>query len=123
MRRDAHGYGVQPGSGEVADRTSIARWGDHGQRPGPERCSQSEGAVIEIGDAGCRRQVRDMGDQRVEPRAPLGFVERRHGGRIGGVGGQAIDRLGGQDDQAPGLQRPRRLGGLVTHLSAAARSG
>jgi hypothetical protein len=49
-----------------------------------------------------------MGDQRVEPRPALGLVEPRHGDRIGGVGGEAVDGFRRQDDEAA---RGQRLGG------------
>ena len=46
-----------------------------------------------------RLKAGDMGDQRIEGRAALGGIDRRHGGGVGGVRRQAVDGLGRQDDQ------------------------
>ena len=51
----------------------------------------------------------DMGDQRVEARPALGLEDGGDGGGIAGVGGEAVDRLGRQDDEAAG---PERFSGL-----------
>lgn len=45
-----------------------------------------------------------MGDQGVEARPPLGGVDGGDGQRVGRVGGQTINRLGRQDDEAAGAQ-------------------
>ena len=44
--------------------------------------------------------IGDMHDQGIEQRAALGGEDRGHGFAIGGVGAQAVDRLGGEGDQA-----------------------
>ena len=49
--------------------------------------------------------VGDMGDQRIEAGASLGLEDGRHGNRVAGVGGEAIDGLGRQQDQIAVRQR------------------
>ena len=67
--------------------------------PGPERLRELDRARVEAGEAPRGGQVLDMGDQGIEARTPLGLEQARDGDRIGGVGGETIDRLGGQDDE------------------------
>ena len=54
--------------------------------------------------------VGDMHDQGVEQRAALGGENRGHGFAIGGVGAQAIDRLGREGDKPAILQNPGGFG-------------
>src|SRR5262249_47735395 len=49
---------------------------------------------------GC--EITDMGDQRVEGGAALGLVDAGDRIRIGRIGSEPIDRLGGEGDQAAG---------------------
>jgi hypothetical protein len=35
-----------------------------------------------------------MGDERIERRTPLGFIESRHRFAVAGIGAEAVDRLG-----------------------------
>ena len=48
-----------------------------------------------------------MGDQRVEARPALGLEDARDRARVGGVGAQAVDRLGRKRHE---LAAPQRLG-------------
>ncbi|WGM37936.1 hypothetical protein AMEJIAPC_00837 [Caulobacter sp. NIBR1757] len=48
-----------------------------------------------------------MGDQGVEARPALGFEDTGDGQRVGGVGGQAIDRLGREGDELTRLEGER----------------
>ena len=82
---------------------------DDGQRPRPEGLGQRPGAVVEDGDGLGLDGVGDMGDQRIEAGPALGLEDGGHGGGVSGVGGEAVDGLGRQDDEPPGGQR---LGGL-----------
>lgn len=70
---------------------------------------QSERAVVQFGDGARGGQVGDMGDQRVEARPAFGLENGGDRPRVFRVGGQPIDGLGGQDDEAAKAQR---LGGL-----------
>ncbi len=113
MGRRAHGHGVEPRAGQVADRQSIAHRRHQGQRARPEGRRQGLGARVQPGDGARGLQVRHMGDQRIEAGPALGLIEGGHGGGVASVGGQAVDRLGGQDHQgagAQGLGRRRQAG-------------
>jgi hypothetical protein len=46
-----------------------------------------------------------MNDERIEARAVLGREDCGHGAVIGGIGAEAIDRLGGKGDEAAGAKR------------------
>ena len=56
-----------------------------------------------------------MGDQGIEGRPALGLVEVGDGGRVGGIGAEAVDGLGRERDQPAIGQRTRRSrhGGLA----------
>ena len=56
-----------------------------------------------------RREVGDVGDQRIERRPALGLVEPRDGARRGRVGAEAVDGLGREGDQAAGGKDARRV--------------
>ena len=101
---------VQSGAGQVADPVAVAHRGDDGQRAGPEGLGQGAGAVIEDGDSLGLHGVGDVGDQGVEAGPALGLEDGGDRGRIPGVGGEAIDRLGRQDQEAAGRQGLGRLG-------------
>ena len=62
------------------------------------------------GRAAARRQIRDMGDQRIEGRPAFGGVEPRDGLAVGRVGAEPVDGLGREGDQAAGgeARAPRR---------------
>jgi len=81
--------------------------GDDGQRAGPERLRELDSARVEAGEAQGGGQVLDMGDQGIEARTPLGLEQPRNSGRIAGVGGETIDRLGRQDDELARRQGAR----------------
>jgi hypothetical protein len=54
--------------------------------------------------------VREMDDQRIERRAPLGREDRRHRMRVGGIGPKAVNGLGRKRDQPAGA---KNAGGAV----------
>lgn len=110
MRRCSHGDRVQARASEIANCGWIGERRDDGERPGPERLRELDRARVEAGEAPRGGQALDMGDQGVETGPPLGLEQARDGDRAGGVGGEAIDRLGGQDDQ---LARRKRLRGRL----------
>ncbi len=120
----------RPARARSQTRRRIGDRRDDGQRAGPERLGEPLGAVVEPRDARRHGEVRHMGDQRIEARPALGLVEPRHGGGIGGVGGQAVDGLGGQDDQlaggerlaaAPGVRRYGARCAVSSHVHGHAR--
>ncbi len=104
MVRRAHRHGVQPCPRQVADGGGVQQRRDQGQRAWPERLGQIHGAIVERRDAPGGLQPRDVGDHRVEPRPPLGREHGRNRPRVRRVAGQAIDGLGGQDDQLAAAQ-------------------
>ena len=116
MRGNADRDGIEPGGGEIRHR-AIGGPGQHqGQRARPERFGQRSRRRIEAADLPGGGEIADMGDQRVEGGPALGLIEPGDGGGIGGVGAEAIDRLGRERDQPaigqrsapPPPRRPRR---------------
>ena len=65
-----------------------------GRERGPVSAKQVRRALFGVAAPGD-----DVRDQRIEGRAALGGVDRRHRGGVRGVRRQAIDGLGRQDDQ------------------------
>ena len=55
-------------------------------------------------------EIEHMRDQRIERRPALGGVEPRDRGAVGGVGAEAVDRLGRERDQAAVGEAERRVG-------------
>ena len=83
--------------------------------PGQNASASASRRRVETGDPPRGGEIADMGDQRIEGRPALGLVKPGDRGRIGGVGAEAIDRLGRERDQ-PALgqdTRGRRHGGLA----------
>ena len=87
------------------------------QRTGPKCLGKRASGRREV-RAGLRhRQRGDKGDERLIRRAALGTKHAGHGIVVGGIGGEAVDRIGRQPDQLAladrpcGLRdgRPRRL--------------
>ena len=71
-----------------------------------------------------------MGDQRIEMRPALGSEDPRHRLGIGGIGPQAIDRLGAESDQFAGTEQGgslrdgvRRGEKKLGHVDAAMKAG
>ena len=65
----------------------------------PERPVELGRLGVESGNPHGGGEIADMGDQRVEGGAALGLIKPGDRGRIGGVGAEAIDRLGWERDQ------------------------
>ena len=101
--------GVEAGGGEIGHR-AVGRLGQHQrQRARPEGFGQQQCARVKTADPPRRIEVADMGDQRIEGRPALGLVKPGDRGRVGGVGAEAINRLGRERDQpAPGKDARRR---------------
>ena len=66
---------------------------------------QRERFLAEVADLACCREISDVDDERVEAGPPLGGVDGGDGSGVRGVGGQAIDRLGRQNDEAAAAKR------------------
>ena len=77
---------------------------------GPELLRQRLGAGRKFHMAAGFFQVGDMHDQGIEQRPALGGENRGHRLAVGGVGAQAVNRLGGEGDQAAIAQDARGLG-------------
>ncbi len=116
VRRNPHRDAVEPGQRQIG-HAAVRPFRQHqGQRARPERRRQPHGGVVENGEAlGCR-QVRDMGDQRIEGRTALGGVKPGDGLAIAGIGAEPIDGLGRERDQPASLEAGG--GGLDRGLSA-----
>ena len=75
------------------------------QCPGPERLRQLPRQRSKLRQFLGSGQIRHMDDQRIEVRPPLRRIYMRHGVRIAGIGGKAIDRLGGNRHDLPTSQK------------------
>jgi hypothetical protein len=81
---------------------------DQGQRAGPEGFREFPGDAGNVPRPAVEIAVsRQMDDQRVIGRPPLGRKDPGDGGRVGGVGAEAIDRLGRKGDQFAALRHDR----------------
>ena len=107
--RHAQGHAVQARAGQVAHPSGVTDWRHQGQRSRPESLGQPPRLFIEHTHRFSGVRVRDVGDQRIEARPPLGLEDRGHGLRVRSVGPQPIDRLGRQQDKRA---LPQGLGGL-----------
>ena len=101
----------RPGGDERGDRRAGPQRHDQGQRPRPMLLGKRARLVGKLADRFGRGEIAHMDDQRVEARA--GPWLRRFGDRggVGGVGGEAVDRLGRHRDRLAGEDqraRPRR---------------
>ena len=72
---------------------------NEGQRSRPERLRELPCALARLGDLPRLLDVRDMNDQRIEARTPLGREDPRDGAIVGRVGGESIDGLRRHSDQ------------------------
>ena len=99
MTRHAQGHAVQPGAGQVAHPSGVTDRRHQCQRSRPESLGQPPRLFIEHTHRFSGVRVRDVGDQRIEARPPLGLEDRGHGLRVRSVGPQPIDRLGRQAEQ------------------------
>ena len=101
----AHRHRIEARAGQIAHRAGVkrpeaTRVSGPGQKACASRSARSSNAPMRRAGG----EVGHMGDQRIEARPALGLVDGGHGARVGRVGGQAIDGLGGQDDQPAGAQ-------------------
>ena len=78
-----------------------------GQRAGPEFFGERASGRGEV-PTGRRHRLRgDEGDERLVGRAALGVENTGHGIVTGGIGGEAVDRIGRQTDQPALADHPR----------------
>ena len=108
MIGDAQRDAGETGPGQGAD--PAGRRSRHHERQGtrPEGLRQGAGLRAEQPFAAGGILVRQMGDQGVEARPPLGVVDPCHGLSRVGVGAEPVDRLGREGRQAAGAQHGRR---------------
>ena len=84
---------------------------DDGQRAGAERGHQQLGTLGHLADkAGQHLWAGDMDDQGVVLRAALGHKDLCDCRAVARIGGNAVDRLGGQGYQLPSAQQISRFG-------------
>jgi hypothetical protein len=99
MSRHPHRNRIQACASQITDQLWRSDGRNKGQGSWPEGVGKLESALAEHSDGlGCR-EVCDMGDQGIETGPALGLIDRRHSQRVAGIGAQAIDRFGGQEDK------------------------
>ena len=107
-RADRHGIetcGRQQGNGRAwTARQHQCEW------PRPEPRRQLVGSLVPKNELPSLAGIEHVADQRIEPRPSLGLEDRRDRALVGGVGAQAIDRLGREGDEVAAAQQPCRLG-------------
>ena len=113
MSRTAQGNRIEAGAGEVAGPACRGDGQDHSERAGPEGFRRFAREGSEYGFAFGYGLRGDMGNQRVEARAPLGLIEACHRFRIGRITGQPVDGLGRHGDEPA---RPQHICGTGQHL-------
>ncbi len=86
-----------------AGRTSVSG-------PGQKRAASASAVAFSSTSALGRDKVGDVDDQRIEPRPALGGEDGGDRGRVGRVGGEAIDGLGRQRDDPARLQHRHGAG-------------
>ena len=103
---DAHG--IQPGAAFI--RYFRPARHDDGQRSGAEGCHQQLGTLRHLADK-TRQHLRpsDVDDEGVILWASLGYKDIAHRRAVAGIGGNAVDRLGGQGYK---LSLPQQLRGF-----------
>ncbi len=108
MVGDAQSKAGQTRARQIADAATGRNGHDQCQWAGPERLRQLARLGIENPFAFGGSQIRHMGDQRVEMRAPLGLVNFRHRRAGRRICTQPIDRLGREGDEPARAQNIRR---------------
>ena len=109
---------IEPG-GDQRGRLATRRAGqDERERPRPEDGGQRLCHTIEAGERARGIEIGNVHDQRVETGAPLGRIDG--GDRLGirGVGGESIDRFGGDSDREARANKLRRIGNRTVSVSA-----
>ena len=79
-----------------------------GQRAGPEHAGEQLCSSEKRASASAAPRVRHMRDQRIEARAAFGRIKPRDRRAIGGVGAEAVDRLGRERHQPAVGEHARR---------------
>ena len=107
--RHAHGDAVEPGRGQCGD-TAAARLRQHQrQRPRPERRGEPRRIGVEARQRRRGGTIGDVGDQRIEGRPALGFIEAGDGEGVGRIGAEAVNRLRRERHEAAALQAAHRI--------------
>ena len=93
---------VEPGRHKRRDSASLSSWYDEGQRTGPMLLRKRASLLVEVAQSLRRFKVEDMHNERIEARPSLGFINPGDCLRIGGVSGEAVDRLCRHSDRFTG---------------------
>ena len=109
VRGAAQRDGRQPGGHRRSHRGGGLQRQHQRQRPGPEADGKRRGAIVELREPFGGGVIGHMHDQRVEVRPPLDAIDIGHRVGIRCVGREAINRLGGNRDNATGAQGRGRL--------------
>ena len=112
VRRNPDGERIEARRDKLADAMPRARplRQDQRQRPRPERLRQRRRLIVELNEIARGAEAVHMRDQRIEARPALGLENARHRLAVGGIGAQAVHRLGRERHQAAGTQDARGLG-------------
>ena len=112
VRRNPDGERIEARRDKLADAMPRARppLQDQRQRPRPERLRQRRRLVGELDKIERGAEAIHMRDQRIEARPALGLENARHRLAVGGIGAQAVHRLGRERHEAAGTQDARGLG-------------
>jgi len=108
--------GPKAGGGERVDRCLGQKGNDYRQRPRPEFPGKQPDARVDHAVAPGHRNVCHVADKGIEARPPLGRKDARDGFAVRGVGGEPVDRFGGQYDERATPQRRgsfRHRGGTI----------
>ena len=117
MRRHAHGQRVEAGRDQIGDAgigASAAAPGSAAPARRPRPAARHRAPKRDVARGLGRRG--DMDDQRVEARPSLGEEDAADRGRIGGVGGKPVDRLGRHRHQFAPVERCHRRGDALRRL-------
>ena len=121
MSGHPHGQRRQSGSDQPGHAVAIPQRQNQGQRSGPEGAGEHFGPIIPFHQLLRCLYGRNMCDQWVETRPPLGRIDPGDGLAIAGITAQAIDGFGRKRDQPTGAQK--RGGALQIGLCGAQNDG
>src|SRR6185312_14774485 len=109
MRRRADGDGVESGRGQQRDHRALRAWENERERAGPELRGELVRGLAPPHEALRPACVEYVADQRIELRPALGFEYPGDRALAGGVGAEAVDRLGREGDELAGPDQACRF--------------
>ena len=111
VRGDADRERIEAGGDKLAN--AAGRAGplrqDKRQRPRPKLFRQGQRLAVELNEIARGVEAFHMRDQRIEARPALRLENARDRRSVGGIGAQAVHRLGRKRDEAAGAQNTRGL--------------